>query len=151
DAFFSLVVEFAADNALDESFLLFGVCLIEIGFEFSGYGKSLRVGRIFCFGRARLPRLIAPDAERPDIRRLRSAFRTKKTLGHIPPAFGELCRTEGDVDSTGILKDDVVVSVNVAIGWTSRAASCRIRFCRMRLQDPVADVNDVDILLHDNV
>ena len=75
-----------------------------------------------------------------------------KAFGHVPPAFGKLRRAEGDVHTIGILKDCVVIAVDVAI--ICRAAEPAAgggSLQRMRLENPVANVDDVNVLLDDDV
>jgi copper(I)-binding protein len=46
----------------------------------------------------------------------------------------------------------MIVPIHVAIaGWTTFAAAGGRHLQRMRLQDPIADVDDVNILFHNDV
>src|SRR5215471_13414681 len=81
---FSLVMEFAASNAFDESLFLFLVGKFKVGSELSCHRKFLRLSARLC-GWSVLPRFVSPDTKRPSIGRLRRTFCAKKALGYIPP------------------------------------------------------------------
>src|SRR5579859_1801465 len=108
-------MEIAAGDAFDEGLFLFAVGELEIGGETSGDREGLRRG-IFRRRKRSLPELVAPNAQRAGVRRLRSAFGTEETFGDVPPALGELRGAEGEVDGIGIVEDHVVVSVGVTVG-----------------------------------
>ena len=144
-------MEIAAGDAGNEGFLFLGIGKLEIGSELSRDRKSL-VGGVLRRGGFPLPWFIAPDSKRAAIGRQGRAFRAEEALGHIPPAFRELRRAESDVDAVGVVKNRVVVSVAVAVARrAAEAAAGGGCFQRMRLKDPVADVDDVDVLLDDDV
>ena len=99
-----------------------------------------------------MPGFITPNAERSGVWRLRCAFCAEETFGYVPPAFGKLRRTEGHVHIIGIVEDDVVVSVDVAIiCWTAETPARCGNLRRVVLEHPIANVNDVDVLLDDDV
>src|SRR5215467_7477493 len=144
-------MEIPASDALDEGLLLFAVGKFQVGREVSGDRKSLLL-RAGLLRQKSLPRFIAPNAKWSCVRRLRCSFCAEEAFGHIPPAFGELRRAEGDVHVVGIMEDHVVISVDVAIVRgaaqpTAGSGSAQ----RMVLENPVADVNHMDVLLDNDV
>src|ERR1700730_1858352 len=151
-AFGRLVVEIAAVYALDYGLLLFGIGELEIGAKASGDRERLRLRLIFRRRTGGLPGFIAPDAEWAGIRRLRGTFGAEEALGDVPPAFSKLGGAEGHVDVVGIVEEHVVISVGVAVGGgAALAASCCGRFQRVWLENPVTNVDHVNVLLDDDV
>ena len=148
-----LIVKFAAHDTVHKGFLFLRVSLFQIGAEVSGYREGLRLRRILRSDGVRiLPGFIAPDAEWADVRRLRGAFGAEETFSDIPPAFSELCGAESDIDAIQILKDDVIVAIDVAVrGGTSHASTGCGGFERVGVENPIADVDDVDVLFDDDV
>src|SRR5208283_1613397 len=71
--------------------------------------------------------------------------------GNIPPALCKLRGAESDFDAIGIMEDHVVIPVDISISGAAQAPAGRGNFPGVRLQNPVANVNDVDVLLHDDV
>src|SRR6516225_3443667 len=124
-----LIVKFSADDAVEEGLLFFRVGSLEVGAEIAGNRKGLLLRGVLVLGLGAgiLPRLVSPDAERADVRRLRGAFAAEKALRDIPPAFGELSGAEGDIDPLWVLEDDVVVAPGIAVvrGPSHAAARCR--------------------------
>src|SRR5229473_7392016 len=150
-AFGRLIMEIAAGDAFDEGLLLFAVGEFEIGAEISGHREGLGRG-IFRRGKRSLPRFVAPDTERAGIRRLRSSFRAEKAFGDVPPAFGELRGAERNVDGIRIVEEHMIVSVGVAVGGRpAHAPAGGGSLQRMGFEDPVANVDDVNVLFHDDV
>src|SRR5207253_4091800 len=146
-AFVGLVVKIAAGNALEECLFLFGVGGFQIRREVARHRErrrlTLRLER-----EGRLPRLIPPDAERTGVRRERSAFRAEESLADVPPAFGELRGAEGDVHAAGITEQDVVIAIAIAvIGGAALASSRGGGLQGMRLEDPIADIDHMNVLL----
>src|SRR5262249_4664600 len=120
-----LIMKTTASDARDESFLFFGISLLKIRNEFPHSRKSLIGSRaVLQFGSLPLPRLVAPNAQRTAVRRLRNALGAKEALNNVPPAFGKLCGTEHDIHAIGILENAVVVSIAVAVvGGAAEAAT----------------------------
>src|SRR6266704_182854 len=145
-----LIVEIPAGDALDERFLLFTVRKLQVGSELPCRGKR-RLPHLFRGSALSLPRFLSPNSQRPGIRGLRGPFRSKKAFGHFPPAFGKLRRTKRDVNAIGIVEQHVVVSIDVTVSGTPRAPAARRSFQRVGLQHPVANVDDVNVLFHDDV
>src|SRR5579863_495831 len=98
-----------------------------------------------------LPRLLTPDSQRPGVRRLRRSLGAEKSFRDVPPTFGKLRRTERHIHIVGILEHDVVISVGVAIRWAAETSAGRRRLQWMSLQYPIANVDDMNVLLHDDV
>src|SRR6266481_1196863 len=153
-SFVSLIMKSSARYAIHKRFLFLAVSEFQIGSEVSRDREGLRIRFIFRRFRRRhgsLPRLIAPDSERSRVRRLRNAFCAEETLGDIPPAFGELRGAERHVDIVGIVEQHVVISVRVAVrsGTPESASGCGC-FQRMPFENPVTDVDHVNVLLDDD-
>ena len=94
---------------------------------------------------------------RPRFRALRckeiaNALGAEETFGDVPPSLRELRRAECHVDVLGIVKQHVVISKRIPVrsGTPLTAASCG-SLERMRLENPVADVDHVNVLLDDDV
>src|SRR5215467_8744682 len=83
---FSLVMEIAAGDAFDERLLLRLIGKFKVGSKVSGHRKSLWLRGRLARGSI-LPGFVAPDTERPGVRRLRRTFRAEKAFGNIPPAL----------------------------------------------------------------
>jgi hypothetical protein len=67
-------------------------------------------------------------------------------------ALGELRRAERNVDGTRIVEEYMIVSVGVAVGGRpAHPAAGAGSFQRMGFEDPVANVDDVNVLFHDDV
>src|SRR6185437_3160759 len=99
-----------------------------------------------------LPRFVSPDTERPGIRRQRRALGAEETLADVPPAFRKLRGAEGNVDAIRIVEDCVVISEGVAIvGRAALSPASRGGLQRVRLKNPVTNINDVNILFHDDI
>src|SRR5262249_36028102 len=146
------VMKLACRDALDERLLLLRVGELEIGPEVSGSRECLRFRFVLRRVRGTLPGFVAPNSERAAVRRPRSAFRSEKALAYIPLALAELRGAEGDVHAVRIVEEDVVVSVGVTVSGGPALASTRGgSFHRVSLQDPVTNVNNVDVLLHDDI
>src|SRR5207302_4173272 len=79
-------------------------------------------------------------------------LRAEQALTDVPPAFGELRGAERDVHAAGITEQDVVIAIAIAvIGGAALASSRGGGLHGMRLEDPVADVDYMNILLDDDV
>src|SRR6266436_119287 len=151
-SFVSLIVKSSARYAIYKRFLFLAVSEFQIGSEVSGDREDLRLRFVFRRRHGSLPRLIAPDSERSGVRRLRNAFCAEETLGDIPPAFGELRGAERHVDIVGIVEEHVVISVRVTVRRrTPQSASGGGCFQRMPFENPVTDVDYVNVLLDDDV
>src|SRR5207245_8956138 len=99
-----------------------------------------------------LRRFITPDAERAGVRMPRGAFGTEEPLCDGPPGSGKLCGAESDDSPVSIVEKHVVISKRVAIvGGPALAPASRRSFQRMSLENPVANVDHVNVLLHDDV
>ena len=143
-------MEIAAGNAGDEGFLFLRVSLLEVGGELSGGGEILSL--IVRCRALPLPGFVTPDSKRTGVGRLRRAFGAEEALGHVPPPLGELRGAECDVDIVGIVEQYVVISVCVAVaGGSALAAASGSSSKRVRLQNPIADIDDVNVLFQDDV
>src|SRR6267143_3356905 len=145
-----LIVEMAAGDTFNERFLLLPVRKFQVRSELSCCGKR-RLPGVLCGSALSQPGLVSPDAERASVRGLRSPFRPKESLRHFPPALGKLRRTKRDVNSLRIMEQHVVVAIDVSVGGTPGAPAARRSFQRMRFQNPVANVDAVNVLFHDDV
>src|SRR6266852_3663418 len=151
-AFRRLVVKIAAGDAVNERFLFLAVGEFQIGREISRDREGLRLRFVFCRRQGSLPRLVAPDSERSGVRRLRNSLRAEETLGNIPPAFGELRGAERHVDIVGITEQTVVISVRVPVrSRTPQSTPGGRGLERMPFENPVTDVDYVNVLLDDDV
>src|SRR2546429_7534069 len=80
------------------------------------------------------------------------SLRAEEALGHVPPALRKLRRTKGHIYIVGIMEDGVVIPVDVTIvRRAAETSSRRGSFQWVVLENPVADVNDMNILFHDDV
>src|SRR5438128_2104692 len=75
-----LIMEIAARNALDEGLLLLRIGELEVRSKFSSDREGLRLRLVCPRGSGGLPGLIAPDAEWPGVRRLRSPFGAEESF-----------------------------------------------------------------------
>jgi hypothetical protein len=67
-------------------------------------------------------------------------------------ALGELRGAERNVDGIRIVEKHMIVSVGVAVGGRpAHPAAGAGSFQRMGFEDPVANVDDVNVLFHDDV
>src|SRR5260370_24202092 len=146
-----LTMEMAGGDALDEGLLFFRIGELEVGGEVSGDREFFRLGRILRGRSGGLPGLIAPDAQRAFVGRLGGSFGAEEAFGDVPPTLGKLRGAEGNVDAIGIVKDGVVISVDVAVGRAPLAPASRGSLQGMSLENPVANVDDVNVLLHNDV
>lgn len=97
------------------------------------------------------PWLITIDRKRTPIGRVRNASGAEQAQPDIPPGLFKLSRAEADGHFVRIVKDGVIVAVNVARIRSRLSPSGRVGFKRMPLKHPVAGVNQVDVLLHNDV
>src|SRR6266567_9586970 len=144
-------MEIAAGDAGNEGLLFFRVGELEIGSKVSGNREFIGLGRILRGRCGGLPAFIAPNAQGALVRRLRSPFGAEETFGYIPPTLGKLRGAEGNVNAIGIVKEDVVIPVDVAVGGAALAPARRRSLQGMSLENPVANVDDVNVLFHDDV
>src|SRR3989449_6024376 len=146
-----LVVEFPAQDAFGESLLLLRVGLVEGAFEDAG-GRELP-GFFLRLAAARVPfpGFIAGDADGVVVVRLGNTFAAEEALAHVPPAFVKLGGIQADVHVVGIGQQHFEVVPAVAAVGSDLAAAGGRRLQRVPLEDPVADVNHVDVLFHQDV
>src|SRR5690242_2810168 len=137
-----LVVEFPARDALHKQPLFLRVRLLQVRREFPRRRKSLRV---LHRNQRRLPSFVSPDPQRPCVWRLRRSLRPEKPFRHVPPALGELRRAERHVHSIGIIEHHIVISEDISILRPAQPPACRRALHWMRFQNPVADIDHVDV------
>src|SRR5437879_1611651 len=153
-AFGSLVVEIAAGDALDEGFLLLGIGLGEVVAEGARGGKLCGVGlcgRVAAITATPGPRFVAIDGARTRVVRFRDSLAAEEALVHVPPALVKLSRVECDVNVARIAEDHVEVIVHVPGVRADLAAAHALGFDGVGLQHPVANVDGVNVLLHDDI
>src|SRR5439155_17824291 len=78
-------------------------------------------------------------------------FTAEEALRNVPPSFIELSGTESDSDVFRIIKDHIIVPVHVAVGRTHFAAPGCHGLGGMTLQHPIADIDRVNVLFHDDI
>jgi len=149
DAGGDLVLEFAADDALDEVAVLHGIGLGEIVGEVSVGGEvSGGSGRVS----GPCPGLGSTNLEGTAVGSVGEALRAEEALGDIEEVvLVELGGGEAELDSVGIGEDHLVVVRGVACVLDDLAAALRVGGHWVCPHDPVADVDDVDVLLEKNV
>src|SRR2546422_6770086 len=146
-----LVVEFPAQDAFGESLLFLRVGLVEGAFEDAG-GRELP-GFLLRLATACVPfpGVIAGDADGVVIVRLGNTFAAEEALAHVPPAFVKLGGIQAHMHVVGIGQQHLEVVPAVAAVGSDLAAAGGRRLQRVPLEDPVADVHHVDVLLHQDV
>ena len=98
-----------------------------------------------------LPVGLAGDAHRRVVARLGAALRAVVLHPDAPRRLAELRGGEADVHVARVGEDAVEVAPAVALVRASGAPAGADRLHRVALQEPVRDVDDVDVLLHDDV
>ena len=151
----NLVVAVARSDAFNERPLLVAigegqvVAKGPVGGKLSHARTSARRGccRIFP-----LPRLLAGNLDRSRVRNRRRTLRPKQAQAGIEQAVRSKLRgRKREAHIAGIREDHFVVIPAIAVMRENIAASLRRGFHGMRIQHPVAEVDDVDVLLDEDV
>ncbi len=114
-------------------------------------GEFCRLGGFGLLGIGPGPRIFAEDAEGAGVGHLGEAVGAVDALGDVEAEVAELRGGEADVHVIGIGEVDLVVVPDVAGVGEDVAAAGGEGLDGMRAEDPVADVDDVDVLFEQDV
>src|SRR5450631_1832175 len=150
DANRRLVVKLTCSDALDESAIFLLVSMREVIGERSIGGKSCG---FICILRRSIacprPRVLPHNANRAGVWRFRETDGSEDALRNIKPIqITELSGGQADVDIAGIGKVHLVVIPRVAEMGKNVASPCSKSLGGMCSKHPVANVDDMDVLLY---